>query len=234
MNKAERRSGESGNIMVYILVAVVLLAALCYAVAQGGGGSVDSLTQNSTHLTATGLIDYSDTIGKAAQRIRLRGVAISGISFAQPTLATADYGTYDTSPGSEIFNPAGGGIIYKKAAAEATTTGDEDFAFLSGNAIKEIGTSCTDEACADLIMALPNMRRNVCVEINDMLDVGDEGADPPLDPTFDLSEKFSGSFAATPKLIGNTAASAPLAGESEGCLAISATEFIYYKVLLAR
>jgi hypothetical protein len=228
------RRGESGNMLFYILAAVVLLAALCYAVAQGGNGSFDSMTENKTHLTATGLIDYGDSVGKAVQRLRLRGSAVSALSFANPALPDASYGTYGDAPDSEIFNPAGGALIYKRAATEATTTGTEDYLFLSGNAIKDIGTTCTEESCAELVMALPNVQEPVCVELNRMLGVGPAGAEPPSDTSFDDESTFKGAFETTPKVIGNTAPSAALRGRSEGCLAIGASNYLYYKVLLTR
>jgi hypothetical protein len=230
----DARRGESGNMLFYILAAIVLLAALCYAVAQGGNGSFDSMTSNKTHLTATGLIDYADSVGKAVQRLRLRGSAVSALSFANPALADASYGTYGDAPDSEIFNPAGGALIYKRAPAEATTTGTEDYLFLSGDAIKNIGTTCTEESCADLVMALPNVQKPVCIELNKMLQVGNPGAEPPSDTAFDDEATFKGTFEDTPKVIGNTAPGAALAGKSEGCLAVSATEYLYYKVLVAR
>jgi hypothetical protein len=225
-----QRPAERGSIFVYILIAIVVLAALCYAVANGGGGSVSALAENGNHLTATSLIDYSDSIGKSVARLRLRGTAATALSFAHQDLP-ADYGTYGTAPANEIFNPSGGGIIYKRAPEEATASGAEDWLFLSGNAIKGIGTSCDDnESCADLVMALPNVKKAVCDELNKMLGVGAD----TVDPSFDTSDLFAGAYESAPKLIGNTGPGDSLANQGEACLTISSSNYVYYKVLLAR
>lgn len=238
-NRHDKRSGESGNIMVYILLGVSLLAALSFAVAQGSRSNIQAVTDERARLVATDLINYADTMEKAVTQLRLRGTRPEALSFAHPDLSDGDYGTYTTDSSDdtrydEVFNPAGGSVIYRPPPSDATISGSEDYMFLSHNEIQGVGTSCGAASCADLLMAVANLREKVCVHINELIGVNNSGGTPPVQSAMDTASRFSGSFGYS-QTIGTEPGSSALFGQSEGCFYESGGDrHIYYKVLLAR
>lgn len=91
---------SSGNVLFLILIAVVLFAALSYAVTQSfrGGGSVD---REALRIEAAQLVQYFSSIKHAIDRMKL----VSGCSDTDITF----YGT-PAKPECGIFDPAGGNI----------------------------------------------------------------------------------------------------------------------------
>ena len=226
------RSSASGNAIFYILIAVALIAALSYAVARGGRSGEGVLTQDRTRLLAVGILDYADTVRKAVMQLRLRGVSLADLSFAHPDLAAA-YGVYDSAPGNEIFNPQGGGVIYQAPDPDARTAA-ADYIFSAGAEVKDIGTTCADDACAELVMAVPGLREEVCLAINLILDVDNPGGAPPEDSDPGLAVLYAGT-ATYAQTIGDEPDSANVSGRNAFCLKSGIDgDYLFIQVLEAR
>ncbi|MCB1556790.1 MAG: hypothetical protein KDJ15_05700 [Alphaproteobacteria bacterium] len=225
-------SPESGNVIFYILLAVALLGALSFAVAQSDRGSITTITDDKARLYAGDFIAYGDTLAKAVTQMRLRGSSVAALSFAHPD-AHADYGTYDSDPDNEVFNPAGGAVIYAAPEDDALDSAGAVYEFLSDNEIEQVGTTCGAAACADLIAALSGVKKPVCVAINDLLSVDNPSGDPPTDGGIDTT-RFAGSFGYS-KTVGDEVSSAALEGKSAGCFYDSGSAaYVFYQVLLPR
>ncbi|MCB9990318.1 MAG: hypothetical protein H6867_02925 [Rhodospirillales bacterium] len=229
------RTSERGNVFFYIFICIALLAALSYAVAQGGRDSIASLSEERQELLATDIIAYSDTVSKAVTMLRLRGTPETALSFANPFISSGAYGTYNNDPGNEIFNPAGGAVVYSDPPEQATTTGTEEYLFLSDNEIEGVGATCGGDSCSDLLMIIANMREEVCTRLNDMLGVTNPAGAPPTDADIDESAFFkpAASPFGAPTTVGDE--DTALVSKHEGCFEETGdNEFIYYRVLLAR
>lgn len=227
----KQRRGESGNVMFYIILGVALLGALSFAIAQGSRSPLQTLTEDRRKLVATEVISFGNTMASAVSQLRLRGTPVSALRFAHPDLPDADYGTFDTDPANEVFNLAGGAVSYKSPPSAATTTGTEDYQFLANNAVELVGTTCTAASCAELVMILPNVQQEVCIEINEYLDVDNPAGAPPVDTDIRETEKFQGTLGYS-RTIGDE--DNALEGQKEACLnETGESEFVYYKVLLS-
>lgn len=229
------RSNESGNVFFYLFLCVALLGALSYAVSQGGRSSVTALTEERQRLLATDIIAYSDTVVKAVGQLRLRGTAMTALSFANPFISSIEYGTYNADPDNEIFNPAGGAVVYTDPPADATTTGTEEYLFLANNEVQGAGSTCGGAGCTDLLMVIANMRKDVCLRINTLLGVSNPSGAPPTDTDIDEATKFKP--AANPFGYADTIGDedSALDNQREACFEETGdSEFVYYKVLLAR
>lgn len=225
------RQTESGNVMFYILIAIVLLAALSYAISQGGRTGAQNLTGDRERLLATEIIDYADTVKKTVQMLRLRGSQFSDLSFASDDLA--GYGVSGTAPAHEIFNTAGGAALYKKPDDSALAL-PSDWIFTATNEVENVGTTGGAADNADLLMILQPLKKSVCITLNERLSVTNPAGDPPVDTDIDTAVPFTGGagFAQT---IGNEAGSASLAGHNAGCFRETASgNYYFYQVLLAR
>ncbi len=211
------RNNESGNVFFYIFLGVALFGSLTYAVSQSGRGNVENITREQSRLRATEMIDFSDSVSKAVGTLRLRGVTLAQLRFAHSDLSTSDYGDPDTvDPANLVFHPDGGGIIYKDPAPDILATAGGQWEFLNQNQIEGFGTTCPAETCSDLILALPDIRTDVCQSINKLAGISDPET-LPSDTEFETTGKFKGTITGTPKIIGDETSSATLNGKPFAC-----------------
>jgi len=227
------RTRESGNVFFYIFVCIALLAALSFSVSQGSRSTVTNLTEDRQRLVATEIIAFGDIMGKTTSQLRLRGTTINQLSFA-----SSGSSSFNDDPPNEVFNPAGGAVVYKNPPSEAQIT-SESYEFLANNEIENIGSTCGANTCADLIMIVPNIKKEVCLAINALLNINNPGGNPPVDDDIDEDNLYEPganpfNFAGTETLGDDDT---ELSGKREACFAETdedPDEYIYYKVLMAR
>lgn len=227
------RQSESGNALFYILIAVALLAALGFAIAQSGRGSVSALSEERQRLLASEILDYAGAVKKAVQMMRLRGIVFSDLDFDDPGLAGHD------NPGCAsdeclIFNVAGGGMVYKQASPDSLESA-ADWVFAANNEIGEIGTTAGDASSADLLMILRPLKKEVCARINIFLGIPNPSGDPPEDADIDMAAPYTGA-AAYSKTVGDEAGASKLGpGQDAACFReVSSGDYTFYQVLLPR
>lgn len=234
------RHSENGSAIFYIFIAVAMLAALSFAVAQSSRSTGKSLTEDRAKLAASEVISYGDTIAKAVGQIRLRGMQDYAMRFSHSN-ANATYGIYDTEPRAEIFNPQGGGVIYRRTPDLAGVGAPLVYNYIGAYAIDDIGTTCTTADCSELLMTVQGLRKEVCQLANNLLGLGEVSDDPPEDPALPITPYFAGTTTGTPapytyiETIGDDVSSSPLRGKTAGCYYnAGSTSYIYFQVLLAR
>jgi hypothetical protein len=230
---------ESGNVLFYILLAVVLFAALSFAVArimQSGSGNPN---REVGQLHSSDLIQYADGLKRAVQTMRIRSVEDGDFSFETPDLAGYAPHASCSADSCRIFKPAGGGMNYMPPPDDwLDPAGDgqplyREWFFPAGVCVQGVGTGgagCdTDgEDNEELVVILPWVKRELCIMINERLGVINTGGNPPVasGPAWG-GGKFTGTFAD-----GTIIARA---GETAACLRDSGgASYFYYKVLLAR
>lgn len=225
------KHSESGNALFYILLAVALLGSLSYAVSQNMRGGVQGLTEERQKLLATDILEFSDVVAKAVSQLRLRGSQFSEFSFAHPDLA-AGYGVYGGADAEhEIFNPAGGAIVYKDANSESMTT-PGPYLFAANNEVEQIGTTSGAAASSDLLLILQPLVRDVCIQINDILGITAAGVAPPQDTEIDTGTVFAGTASYDQTISDESAA---LTTRNAACFEDTTNNrFVFYQVLMAR
>lgn len=224
------RSSESGNVLFYIFIAVVLFGGLSFAVSQSGRGSLTQMTQDRNRLAATELIDYSDSLAKAVGMMRLRGTTLAALRFSHPNLSSASYDAPGTqAPENEVFNSDGGAMIYRRPP-EAVSNAATDYAFLSAISVTNIGSTCATATCADLVVAVPGVNTEICDLINRIGGNTKKGDPIPVNANFNFTDTFKGSMT-VPTAVNAGA----LAGRLYGCLFNTAdTTHYFYRVLWAQ
>lgn len=238
---------ESGNVFFYIFVAIALLGALSFAVSQSSRQTGRGLDDDRAKLAASEIISYGDTVAKAVGQLRLRGIQPHQMSFAHGS-ANATYGTYDTTPRAEIFNPQGGGVIFRAPPVLAGTGAPLVYNFTGAFAINRVGqTGCTLPAsapaeCSELLLTVQGLNKTVCQMANSLLSVHARDAEPPDDDALPVTPLFVGNNTGTPnpftftETIADTGTSATLlAGRTAGCYYNpGSARYVYYQVLIAR
>lgn len=71
--KRSHSNSESGSAILLIFIAIALFAAISYAVFSGGRQSASSLSKDQARIAAREMVDYTNTLVKTVQTLRLRG-----------------------------------------------------------------------------------------------------------------------------------------------------------------
>lgn len=233
------RSGESGNVLWYILIAVVLFGALSFAIAQSmrGGGSV--MDDERTKLTASEIVDYGAVLANAASQLRLRGIKADAISLENPVVAGYANGNCadDTC---KIFALDGGGVTYKAPSsdwldsAQSAQSGYGQWVFSGLNEVDLVGTDGASAANKELIAFLPYVTKALCIALNEKVDMDNPAGDPPqeADTIGSYGAPFTGTYSHGELL------TLPEKGKTAGCFEGGGTPatgtYHYYQVLIAR
>lgn len=163
-DRMNKRSHERGNAFLYILIAVVLLAALTFTLSRiesqdgGGQGKVDKA---QVELDANTILSYAASVQNALIRMDQVGVNAADIDFMQPW----ETGFNDDPTTEKFFHPDGGGLNYKPLPPTATgpSASDPQPRFYVGRFINFAWTPTVDP---DTVFVAYKITRPVCEELN--------------------------------------------------------------------
>ncbi len=152
---------ENGNALFLILIAVVLFAALSYAITQSNRSGSNVSGETNT-IASTTLVQYASAVASGVTRMQLRGVSLDDIKFDKP----AATGAYVNEPAIQMFHPDGGGVTWQNIDPNVVDPDVSPAPYWSfkESPIENIGTSEDDE-----MIRLYGVRKGVCEEINKRL-----------------------------------------------------------------
>lgn len=240
----KERSGERGNVLFLILIAVALFAALSYAVTQSTRSGSGDASSETNLINSAQLASYPAGVRTAVVRMVIGGIAVDNLNFDTPANATSalEY---------NVFHPTGGGAVYQVAPKDLLDPGASgEWVYSSKYQIENIGQTTGTDVGNEVIAFLPLVTRNVCKKLNDEVGIttsggssdgipgtGDLGATPPGVPVDTEGMTYAapgtagiGVYLAT---IGGE-----LAGQPFGCYRVGAVgasaQYVYYHVLVER
>ena len=217
------RRAESGSVIFFILVAVVLIGLVTVAL-RGSGLESASIDREALSITVSQVRGYGDELERAVTYILQDGISENDISFAwDDASAPSEYGTYDTTPRAEVFHPRGGGAIVRNPPARISSA--SHWEFYGHTAAPDVGSSK-----ADLIAVLPDVSAEFCTKINQMNGHGGQPEDTSDCVNGTAGERFQGNFSGTPNVIETGFSRTPA---TEACVECSGV-YHYYRVLMAR
>lgn len=186
-HQENNRENERGSVLFYILIAVVLFAALSYTV--GGmmrGGDATMITEERSKLLAGEILDYARSIRQAIQHMKISN-GCQDTDFRFINNITAGYGaSVDTA--CDVFSPSGGDVNY--IAPNNDYGAGTEWIFSGNIAVNDLGDAITEP---ELAMILPNINPNICQEINN--NIGLSTTPNPLPGLSSLTmTKFTGAF----------------------------------------
>ncbi len=243
------RRSERGNALMYVLIGVVLFAALGYALSQSSRGSTSALTEERTKLAASEIIEYGTIVANAVGQLRLRGFDSTEISFDNNFVSYPNGNCGDDT--CKIFHPDGAGVVYRVPDTDWLDTINPaptlygEWYFPDKVCVENAGTGgsgCdSDDAYTDLVIILPYIREEVCVEINNKVGVTNPSDVPPVvtgNAWATTEDRFAGAFNNDEAISNGTGNfSSKMAGCFEGSAAGSTPKsdtFHYYQVLISR
>ena len=211
---------EKGNAIIWILIAVALFAALGYAFSSTSRNSTITLTDTEAKSYANQIIAYGNELKAAVKRMSLRGIDETEFSFANAIDIPnnpAGHNPNCTSDRCAVFNPQGGQLTP---------------VFFDGSAqVRVIGVDGVGTTEGELMLTIFGVDSNVCLKINQTLDVGTVGTLPATDSFTVVT--YDGTYGTTPDPIGNTETS--LSGQQSFCAeGAVAGNYHYHQVLIAR
>ncbi len=173
-------SAQRGNILFLILLAVVLFAALSYAVTQGTRGGGNNAAAEKMQSAASEWIQYATLLQNTINRLMLTNdCKDTDISFENNTVTT--YVNASAPARCKLFDPAGGGLPFKTIPSDWLNTsyaGSYDYGYFGvydQTSITNLGTNPISSgsvgAGIDLVMLIPYLNDNFCLAINKMAGV---------------------------------------------------------------
>lgn len=150
---------QSGNALFLILIAVILFAALSYAVTQSNRSGGD-VSRESSLIAGTSVVNYFDGIGTAVTRMILRGAVLADIDFTPP-----DDPSFSTAPvTNKVFHPNGGGVPWQNIDPNIVI--DPVNSYWNFYMVK-IGGLGSD--ADDLVAAISGLKKGVCEQMNEKI-----------------------------------------------------------------
>lgn len=220
---------ESGNIIFFILLAIVLIGLVTAALRSGGLEGANTDREDLTIKVAQ-VRQTASEMEHALNLIMQNGVSELDISFASPD-APSNYGTYNANPPAEVFNPKGGGARYNTPPAGVND--GSGWAFYGNTALPGVGSDK-----ADLVAVLPNVTKNFCDQINS---INGQTAQQPTDTGSCVNGGAGVQFSSATRFVNggqNTMDEATFTVQpaSEACVQCNAggMSYNYYHALMAR
>ncbi len=144
--------------MVYILIALALLAAITMMVADQSSDTSDKV--DDSELLTTRVIAYAGTAQNVLDRMLMTGTLAANLSYLRP----ADAG-FNTAPHlNKIYHPNGGGLNYNAATSDIFGT------CTAPNAGWYIGAAnnfeWTPTTTNDVILTAYCIKQSICANIN--------------------------------------------------------------------
>ncbi len=216
---------ENGNVFFYILLAIVLLAALTYAVSNDRDGSTNIFTDEQAKIAAQEIIEYGSIIANAVNKLQLRGCLDTEISF-ENQLGNYTNASAPADKSCHVFDLAGGGALWKQSSdAWRTTPGNVWTPWFNGEtSVVNVGSSESE-----LTLYLPQLKYIICEKINESVN----GVSPSPETITAQTVAFDGTYPNLADDIGDDAGNVH-AGVTTACKDDGGGAGTYYQVLIAR
>lgn len=237
------RKGECGSAIFWIFIMIALFGALTYAMSRGTRTGESSLNSEKNRLYVTEIQEYARAVREAVHQLKINGCSDTKISFQNSKVSGYTNGGAPSDKSCHVFEPDGGGLMYKGAETEwldsayEAQSGYRQVFFNGALGVREVGT---DNYTDDLLLIVPFVSQDICLLINEKNNVPNDDGDPPKEdntPMADFLVKFVGSYGGGSDIdgYGNLFSSNPFANTRQGCTTASNNDSHYfYQVLIAR
>jgi len=159
------QSGQSGNAMIYILVAIALFGFLTLTLSRQGEQSDDqNLDDELLEFQVTQVMNYANSANSVIDQMLMSGSSAGDLSFVLP-----DSANYDVTPHiHKVYHPSGGGFEVKQADSKIFTGTDNDpdpgWYMGSFNNVE-----WTPSSANDVIITAHQISQEVCEAINEKI-----------------------------------------------------------------
>jgi hypothetical protein len=233
------RSTQAGNVLFLILIAVVLFAALSYAVTQSsrtGGGDAG---REANLISSAEITQYPAAVKTAIVRMIINGITYEQLGFNPPSTFNA----LSLIESRGVFHPLGGAAAYSQAGSSSMDSDTPGTWYFNPNfEVLYIGTSSSASPDGNEFIAfLPGVKTAVCDKLNEesngitTIPVASAIASTDVD----ILHAYTGVGPLSipnesAEIIGASAGTTGLAGQPQGCFEASDGVNVYYQVIAER
>ena len=147
--------------MIYILLALALLAGLTMVLNRGNEAGGDSLDKDKAELLTLQLTAYAGSAKNAVDQMMMSGTPVASLNFVVPSDASFNTG----SNIHKVYHPAGGGLTFEKPDPAifdtSTPTMPGGWYMTRANNIE-----WTPTTAADVVLVAWRINRSLCENIN--------------------------------------------------------------------
>ncbi len=223
---------QSGNVLWFILIAVVLLAALTLMLTRSSSSVDQSGNFEQQRVKASQLMRYASGVEQAIDKLRtINNCSENDISFEN----TIDLDYNNTSSPADnschLFEPEGAGLSWRTFSDNTLNDANNPIAFVNDFLVKGVGPDDTNRTGNDLIFAA-RVSENLCDHINAQLGIAT--ADAGITVVYeDWDNPYDGAFIGATAVVPDNGGTA-LDGQATGCLIDVNGHFVFYHTVLAR
>ena len=238
------KSGQKGNVLFMILIAIVLFAGLTYAISNSNRGT-SNMDRERGSISATDFLSYGQGMEKMTARMLGNDISENGISFENSIWKQYD-GTdvmganaSCTVADCKMFDPAGGGQTPKTFAQQSVSSPANADVQSGHGVVYSLKVAGVGSTAHDLVLMIAVIDQNTCKQINTSLGITNPSDAPPAD-SWAGAVRYTGALTgpddATDE-IGDVATQ--INGKTAGCItrsggAYGTADNYYYQVLYAR
>lgn len=154
---------QNGNVFVYVLIAVGLLAALMFTLSKSAdqGDAASEVSEGQNMIMAGEIIAYAASASNSLTQMQQTGATTSNIDFILPSDSN-----FNTAPTIyKFFHPDGGGLSYKALPAKAIA--DDGIGLVAGYYVGRFNSiEWTPSITNDVLFTAYEITRGVCTELN--------------------------------------------------------------------
>ena len=223
-------NNQRGNVFIFILVAIGLLAALTFSLTrsdQEGGKSSDNAQMK---LQVTQLLRTAKSLEFAIQKMSLRnGVSENDISFHSGEWGHDEYKHKVKQPEeNNVFSSQGGGLSIPSVPQYAKKS-ETLIAFRGDFGVVGVGSDAPE-----LTFTIEDVDTNFCISVNKENDIKNPSKQPPKDGLSTSEDMFAGIYSdrAGDSKIGDNVED--LKEKKTGCIEDSSGIMVFYHVLVER
>lgn len=176
MKLSQSQIRQSGNVFVFILLGVVLFAALAFTMSRGFRSDTTSkMSDREITLAASDILSYVQRLEQAVNVVRGKNVSESDISFENPIINGYAH-TPAVADTHKVFHADGGRASWQ--AAQKGSNDGSPWVITGASCIVGLGTDvagCSGGSDStsneDLIVLLANVDAGLCAEIDKRLNI---------------------------------------------------------------
>jgi hypothetical protein len=171
-NEGLPASTESGNALIYVLIALTLFGFLTVTLARQNMQSENmDLIDERVELYVSEMIEYVASTQQAVDMMLTSGSSVAQLDFTLPE--ESDFN--DDPVYQKVFHPQGGGLNYQRVPSEEILADPAE-----GGWLFQTGTNVqwSPSSAPDVIITTNNVRREICEKLN--LEIKGDAAIPVL------------------------------------------------------
>lgn len=158
-----QKRGNSGNAMIYILLAIALLGGLTMSLMRQDSQGGDDLSQDQAEFMAAEILGYSAAAQNVIDQMIITGANPADLDFALPSATS-----FNTAPYfNKFYHPQGGGMNFKPATTRLFDMSSGVTNPLPGFYItRPNNIEWTPTTAPDIVVAAYYIPKTVCETIN--------------------------------------------------------------------